>query len=184
MVNVVIVEDEPNEAKLLRNYPDGITARRGEKFSVSVYGDAETFLVNYRHDTDIVFMDIELPDMNGMEAARNAESKVIMYADVMTGSMERAIKETDRRREKQQTYNREHNITPRTIVKKIANTLEITTKAAGDMRGGDIGRQIESLQGLMKTASAALDFETAIKLRDRIAELKKLEREINKSKNR
>ena len=52
------------------------------------------------------------------------------------------------------------------------------------MRGGDIGRQIKSLQGLMKTASAALDFETAIKLRDRIAELKKLEREINKSKNR
>lgn len=114
-------------------------------------------------------------------AARNAESKVIMYADVMTGSMERAIKETDRRREKQQAYNKEHNITPRTIVKKIANTLEITTKAAGDLREGDIGRQIESLQGLMKTASAALDFETAIKLRDRIAELKKLEREINKN---
>lgn len=110
-------------------------------------------------------------------AARNAESKVIMYADVMTGSMERAIKETDRRREKQTAYNKAHNITPRTIVKKIANTIEITTKAAGDLREGDIGKQIESLQGLMKTASAALDFETAIKLRDRIAELKKLERE-------
>lgn len=75
MVNVVIVEDEPNEAKLLRNYLDGITARRGEKFSVSVYGDAETFLVNYRHDTDIVFMDIELPDMNGMEAARKLRER-------------------------------------------------------------------------------------------------------------
>lgn len=110
-------------------------------------------------------------------AARNAESKVIMYADVMTGSMERAIKETDRRREKQTAYNKAHNITPRTIVKKITNTIEITTKAAGDLREGDIGKQIESLQGLMKTASAALDFETAIKLRDRIAELKKLERE-------
>ena len=110
-------------------------------------------------------------------AARNAESKVIMYADVMTGSMERAIKETDRRREKQTAYNKAHNITPRTIVKKIANTIEITTKAAGEVREGDIGKQIESLQGLMKTASAALDFETAIKLRDRIAELKKLERE-------
>ena len=110
-------------------------------------------------------------------AARNAESKVIMYADVMTGSMERAIKETDRRREKQTAYNKAHNITPRTIVKKIANTIEITTKATGDLREGDIGKQIESLQGLMKTASAALDFETAIKLRDRIAELKKLERE-------
>lgn len=110
-------------------------------------------------------------------AARNAESKVIMYADVMTGSMERAIKETDRRREKQTAYNKAHNITPRTIVKKITNTIEITTKAAGEVREGDIGKQIESLQGLMKTASAALDFETAIKLRDRIAELKKLERE-------
>ena len=110
-------------------------------------------------------------------AARNAESKVIMYADVMTGSMERAIKETDRRREKQTAYNKAHNITPRTIVKKITNTIEITTKATGEVREGDIGKQIESLQGLMKTASAALDFETAIKLRDRIAELKKLERE-------
>ena len=110
-------------------------------------------------------------------AARNAESKVIMYADVMTGSMERAIKETDRRREKQTAYNKAHNITPRTIVKKIANTIEITTKATGEVREGDIGKQIESLQGLMKTASAALDFETAIKLRVRIAELKKLERE-------
>ena len=110
-------------------------------------------------------------------AARNAESKVIMYADVMTGSMECAIKETDRRREKQTAYNKAHNITPRTIVKKITNTIEITTKATGEVREGDIGKQIESLQGLMKTASAALDFETAIKLRDRIAELKKLERE-------
>lgn len=115
-------------------------------------------------------------------AARNAESKVIMYADVMTGSMERAIKETDRRRAKQQAYNKEHGIIPKTIVKKIANSLEITTKATGDLREGDIGKQIESLQGLMKTASAALDFETAIKLRDRIAELKKIEREISKSK--
>ena len=115
-------------------------------------------------------------------AARNAESKVIMYADVMTGSMQRAIKETDRRRAKQQAYNKEHGITPKTIVKKIANSLEITTKATGDLREGDIGKQIESLQGLMKTASAALDFETAIKLRDRIAELKKIEREISKSK--
>lgn len=117
-------------------------------------------------------------------AARNAESKVIMYADTITGSMDRAIKETDRRREKQHAYNKEHNITPKTIVKKIANTLEITTKATEQLKDGDIGKQIESLQSLMKTASAALDFETAIKLRDRIAELKKLEREINKSKER
>ncbi|MBQ7227012.1 MAG: excinuclease ABC subunit UvrB [Clostridia bacterium] len=115
-------------------------------------------------------------------AARNADSKVIMYADVMTGSMKRAIDETNRRREKQTAYNKAHGITPKTIVKKIANTLEITTKATGEMQGEDISKQIESLQSLMRTASAALDFETAIKLRDRIGELKRLEREVNKSK--
>ena len=117
-------------------------------------------------------------------AARNSESKVIMYADTITGSMQRAIDETNRRREKQTAYNKEHGITPKTIVKKIANSLEITTKATSDIAEGDIGKQIESLQSLMKAASAALDFETAIKLRDRIGELKRLEREVNKQKNR
>lgn len=117
-------------------------------------------------------------------AARNSESKVIMYADTITGSMQRAIDETNRRREKQTAYNKEHGITPKTIVKKIANSLEITTKATSDIVEGDIGKQIESLQSLMKAASAALDFETAIKLRDRIGELKRLEREVNKQKNR
>lgn len=117
-------------------------------------------------------------------AARNAESKVIMYADTVTGSMRRAIDETNRRRDIQMAYNKEHNITPKTIVKKIANSLEITTKATTDIGEGDLGKQIESLQALMKRASAALDFETAIKLRDRIGELKRLEREVNKSKKR
>ena len=117
-------------------------------------------------------------------AARNAESKVIMYADTVTGSMRRAIDETNRRRDIQMAYNKEHNITPKTIVKKIANSLEITTKATTDISEGDLGKQIESLQALMKRASAALDFETAIKLRDRIGELKRLEREVNKSKKR
>ena len=117
-------------------------------------------------------------------AARNSESMVIMYADTITGSMRRAIDETNRRREKQTAYNKEHGITPKTIVKKIANSLEITTKATSDIAEGDIGKQIESLQSLMKAASAALDFETAIKLRDRIGELKRLEREVNKQKNR
>ncbi len=113
-------------------------------------------------------------------AARNAESKVIMYADVVTGSMRRAIDETNRRREKQMAYNKEHGITPKTIVKKISNSLEITTKTT-DVREGDISKQIESLQSLMKAASASLDFETAIKLRDRIGELKRIERETKKS---
>ena len=117
-------------------------------------------------------------------AARNAESKVIMYADTVTGSMRRAIDETNRRRDIQMAYNKEHNITPKTIVKKIANSLEITTKATTDIGEGDLGKQIESLQALMKRASAALDFETAIKLRDRIGELKRLEREVNNPNKR
>ncbi len=116
-------------------------------------------------------------------AARNSESKVVMYADTITGSMRRAIDETNRRREKQIEYNRIHNVTPKTIVKKIANSLEITTKATTEV-GDDPGKQIESLTSLMKAASAALDFETAIKLRDRIAELRRLEREVSKTKNR
>ncbi|MBP5356749.1 MAG: excinuclease ABC subunit UvrB [Clostridia bacterium] len=115
-------------------------------------------------------------------AARNAESKVIMYADVMTGSMKRAIDETDRRREKQIAFNKAHGIVPKTIVKKIAAPLEITTKASTLLNEEDIGRQIESMKSLMKAAAASLDFETAIKLRDRIAELKKLSAKAEKLK--
>ena len=109
-------------------------------------------------------------------AARNAESKVIMYADTVTGSMRRAIDETNRRREKQQAYNREHGITPKTIVKPIKSSLEITTKAERKLDVKDIPRLIDMLKGLMKTASASLDFETAIRLRDEIAELKQLQK--------
>ncbi|MBP5649049.1 MAG: excinuclease ABC subunit UvrB [Clostridia bacterium] len=115
-------------------------------------------------------------------AARNAESRVIMYADVMTGSMKRAIDETDRRREKQIAFNKAHGIVPKTIVKKIAAPLEITTKASTLLNEEDIGRQIESMKSLMKAAAASLDFETAIKLRDRIAELKKLSAKAEKLK--
>ncbi len=109
-------------------------------------------------------------------AARNAESKVIMYADTVTGSMRRAIDETNRRREKQQAYNRKHGITPKTIVKPIKSSLEITTKAERKLDVKDIPRRIDMLKGLMKTASASLDFETAIRLRDEIAELKQLQK--------
>lgn len=112
-------------------------------------------------------------------AARNAESKVIMYADTITGSMRRAIDETNRRREKQQAYNREHGITPRTIVKPIKSSLEITTKAEHKLDVKDIPRRIDMLKGLMKTASAALDFETAIRLRDEIAELKQMQKRVS-----
>lgn len=113
-------------------------------------------------------------------AARNSESKVIMYADNITGSMRRAIDETDRRREKQTAYNTLHNITPKTIVKPITSTLEITAKADRKVNVDDIPKQIDKLKGLMKVASSSLDFETAIKLRDEIAELKRMQQKVRK----
>ena len=108
-------------------------------------------------------------------AARNAEGRVIMYADEMTGSMERAIGETNRRRAIQQKYNEAHGITPKTIVKSVAETLSVTTKAkrAADVKKKDIPEEIEKLKAMMKIASAQLDFERAIEIREMINELRK-----------
>ena len=107
-------------------------------------------------------------------AARNAEGRVIMYADTITGSMKRAIDETNRRRKIQDEYNKEHGIIPKTIVKEIVNTLEITKKADNtkDVKQKDIPEEIEKLKALMKIASANLDFERCIEIRDTIAKLK------------
>lgn len=108
-------------------------------------------------------------------AARNKDARVIMYADVITGSMREAIEETERRRTKQLEYNRINGITPRTIVKPIKNTLVISKKAEeGEhkLTKKEINAEIERLRGLMAVASSTYDFETAIQLRDRIAELK------------
>ncbi len=107
-------------------------------------------------------------------AARNADGRVIMYADVMTGSMKRAIDETDRRRKIQKEYNKAHNITPKTIIKDVTNTLEITKKVdrTKDVKKQDIPEEIEKLKALMKIASANLDFEKCIEIRDTIAKLK------------
>ncbi|MBE5750191.1 MAG: excinuclease ABC subunit UvrB [Clostridiales bacterium] len=107
-------------------------------------------------------------------AARNAEGRVIMYADVITGSMRRAIDETERRRKIQSDYNKAHGITPKTIKKDIVNTLEITKKAdrTKDVKKQDIPDEIEKLKALMKIASANLDFERCIEIRDTIAKLK------------
>ena len=108
-------------------------------------------------------------------AARNNMSKVIMYADTMTNSMNRAISETNRRRHIQDQYNKAHGIVPRTIERQFKNTLEITKKKVKDevLSPKDLVSEIERLKGLMKVASSDLDFEKAIKLRDEIAELKK-----------
>ncbi len=113
-------------------------------------------------------------------AARNAEGKVILYADTVTDSMERAITETERRRRKQIAYNEAHGITPKTIKKDIRDILEITAKDSDrEVRGKDHKKLtirerrelIERLTKEMKAASKMLEFEHAAYLRDRIREL-------------
>ena len=107
--------------------------------------------------------------------ARNAEGRVIMYADVITGSMKRAIDETNRRRKIQTEYNKEHGIVPKTIIKDVKNTLVITKKIdkTKDIKLKDIPEEIEKLNALMKIASKNLDFEKCIEIRDTITALKK-----------
>ncbi len=107
--------------------------------------------------------------------ARNAEGRVIMYADVITDSMKRAINETERRRKVQSDYNKKHGITPKTIIKDVKNTLEITKKIdrTADIKLKDIPEEIEKLKALMKIASNELDFERCIEIRDTISALKK-----------
>lgn len=120
--------------------------------------------------------------------ARNSEGRAIMYADVITDSMRRAIEETERRREKQHAYNVEHGITPKTIIKQFKNTLEITSKVkeAKGKDGGisltELNKEIERLIGLMNVAAASLDFETAIKYRETISELKHTQETLRKEK--
>ena len=107
-------------------------------------------------------------------AARNADGRVIMYADTVTDSMRRAIDETNRRRKIQKEYNDAHGIVPKTIVKEIKSTLIISkkTKNADEIKAKDIPDEIEKLKGIMRVASAQLDFEKAIEIREKISELK------------
>ncbi len=116
-------------------------------------------------------------------AARNAEGRVVMYADVMTDSMKKAISETNRRRGIQQAYNEEHGITPQTIKKAVRELITISKKAEEITQG--IEKDMESmskkelqalekkLQKQMNTAAAELNFELAAKVRDQLFELKK-----------
>ena len=108
-------------------------------------------------------------------AARNAEARVLMYADVITDSMKRAIDETNRRRKIQNDYNIKHNITPKTIVKPITNSLQITKKLqTTKIDYKSIPHQIEKLTALMNQSAKELDFERAILLREQIQQLKDL----------
>ncbi len=110
-------------------------------------------------------------------AARNAEGQVIMYGDSVTPSMENAIRETERRRSIQMAYNREHGITPKTIVKKVADVLEISTHAKDEKKPKrrltrlERQQKIEQLTKEMKAAAKLLEFEHAAYLRDQIKKL-------------
>lgn len=108
-------------------------------------------------------------------SARNAQGRVVMYADNITDSMKYAIDETNRRRRIQDAYNKAHGIVPKTIVSTIKNSLEITKKDVKreNLSVKDMYAEIDRLKGLMQTASAQLDFEKAILLRDELNELKK-----------
>ncbi len=114
-------------------------------------------------------------------AARNANGEVIMYADCVTPSMERAISETYRRRGIQQKYNEEHGITPQTIKKDIRDVIEITSKAELEEESGknltyrERQELIKKLTKEMKEAAKMLEFEHAAYLRDKIQELENIE---------
>ncbi|MGL3819586.1 excinuclease ABC subunit UvrB [Sphingopyxis sp. R3-92] len=115
-------------------------------------------------------------------AARNVDGRVILYADRITGSMERAMRETDRRREKQNSYNEEHGITPTTIKRNIGDiiahvaskdgvTIEIGDDKPAHMVGHNLRAYIQELEKKMRDAAADLEFEEAGRLRDEIRKL-------------
>ena len=116
-------------------------------------------------------------------AARNAEGRVIMYADNITDSMRIAMDETRRRRELQETYNKEHGITPKTIQKAVRDLISISKEVARteldlekdpeSMSKKELEKLIEKVQKQMKAAAADLNFELAAELRDKMIELKR-----------
>ena len=116
-------------------------------------------------------------------AARNAEGRVIMYADVITDSMRMAIDETERRRALQEQYNKEHGITPQTIKKAVRDLISISKeiakteatlqKAPESMNRKELEKLIGDVQKQMKAAAAELNFEAAAQLRDKMIELKR-----------
>jgi len=124
-------------------------------------------------------------------AARHQEGRVIMYADKVTGSMDRAISETNRRRKIQEEYNNKHGVTPTTIRKKIAESMSVAKSEDKDKASYDISqiptdeldRLVKSLERKMDLASKNLEFEQAAKIRDQISEIR-AEVERNNFKNK
>ena len=122
-------------------------------------------------------------------AARNAEGRVVMYADMITDSMKNAIGETNRRRGIQKRYNEEHGITPQTIKKAVRDLIRISSKAEEDitqtekdpesMSKDELQKAIRSMQKKMNQAAAELNFERAAALRDSIIQYKKHLQEID-----
>jgi len=119
-------------------------------------------------------------------AARNADGRVIMYADRVTGSMERAIAETDRRREKQVAYNIAHGITPATVKKNVEDVLaglwqgdtdmaRVTAKVEKPMLGANLAAHLDGLRTQMRKAAENLEFEEAARLRDEVRRLEAVE---------
>ncbi|AXX97006.1 excinuclease ABC subunit UvrB [Profundibacter amoris] len=119
-------------------------------------------------------------------AARNVEGRVIMYADRITGSMERAMKETERRRARQIAYNKEHGITPATVKKNIGDVLSglydgdtdlarVTATVDKPMIGENLATHLEALRGDMRKAAENLEFEEAARLRDEVRRLEAVE---------
>jgi excinuclease ABC subunit B len=119
-------------------------------------------------------------------AARNADGRVIMYADRMTGSMERAIAETNRRREKQEAYNLAHGITPQTVRKNVEDVLaglwqgdtdqsRVTAKVDKAMVGQNLAAHLDALRLQMRKAAENLEFEEAARLRDEVKRLEAVE---------
>ncbi|KPA21413.1 UvrABC system protein B [Shimia sp. SK013] len=115
-------------------------------------------------------------------AARNAEGRVIMYADRITGSMERALGETDRRRSKQKAYNEKHGITPATVKKNVEDVLaglykgdtdqsRVTAKIENPLHGGNLETVLDGLRDDMRKAAENLEFEEAARLRDEVKRL-------------
>ena len=119
-------------------------------------------------------------------AARNAEGRVIMYADSVTGSMERALAETNRRREKQMAYNTLHGITPETVKKNVEDVLaglwqgdtdqsRVTAKVDKPLVGSNLAAHLDGLRVQMRKAAENLEFEEAARLRDEIKRLEAVE---------